>query len=69
LMYPITRFCIEYVRGDELGKFNTSLTISQWVSIGLFLSGLVYTAWLYRRPARGLESRPESSAPRGAHPA
>ena len=49
LTYPITRFVIEYLRGDELGKFNTSLTISQWVSIGMLLSGIVYTTWLTRQ--------------------
>ena len=42
LTYPVTRFVIEYLRGDELGKFNTSLTISQWVSLGLFTFGLIY---------------------------
>ena len=46
LLYPISRFTIEFLRSDELGKFNTSLTISQWVSIGLFLAGLVYMFWL-----------------------
>lgn len=50
LIYPVTRFIIEYLRGDELGKFNTSLTISQWVSIGLFSFGLAYTSWLTKRP-------------------
>jgi phosphatidylglycerol:prolipoprotein diacylglycerol transferase len=49
LTYPVTRFMIEFLRGDELGKFNTSLTISQWVSIGLFVSGVMYTVWLLRR--------------------
>ena len=51
LAYPITRFVIEFVRGDEMGQFNTSFTISQWVSMGLFVSGLMYLGWLMRRPA------------------
>lgn len=48
LLYPISRFTIEILRSDEMGKFNTSLTISQWVSIGLFLSGVIYFLWLSR---------------------
>jgi phosphatidylglycerol:prolipoprotein diacylglycerol transferase len=51
LAYPVTRFVIEYLRGDELGQFSTSLTISQLVSLGMFLSGAVYVAWLSFRPA------------------
>jgi phosphatidylglycerol:prolipoprotein diacylglycerol transferase len=51
LTYPITRFAIELLRGDELGQFNTPLTTAQLVSIGLFITGLVYSAWLARRPA------------------
>ncbi len=50
LTYPITRFSIEYLRGDEMGQFGTSFTISQWVSVGLFCAGLVYLFWLSRRP-------------------
>ena len=53
LTYPVTRFLIEFLRGDELGKFHTALTISQWVSIGLFSFGLVYLAWLINRPEKG----------------
>jgi phosphatidylglycerol:prolipoprotein diacylglycerol transferase len=52
LTYPVTRFVIEFLRGDELGKFNTSLTISQWVSIGLFSFGLLYLSWLTKRPEK-----------------
>jgi phosphatidylglycerol:prolipoprotein diacylglycerol transferase len=50
LTYPITRFAIEYLRGDEMGQFGTSFTISQWVSMGIFGAGLVFTFWLNRRP-------------------
>lgn len=50
LTYPITRFSIEYLRGDEMGQFGTSFTISQWVSMGLFCAGLVFVFWLSRRP-------------------
>lgn len=50
LTYPITRFAIEYLRGDEMGQYGTGFTISQLVSIGLFTGGLVYLFWLSRRP-------------------
>lgn len=51
-VYPVARFLIEFLRGDEMGQFNTSLTISQWVSVSLFLLGIVYWAWLLRRPIK-----------------
>jgi phosphatidylglycerol:prolipoprotein diacylglycerol transferase len=51
IVYPITRFVLEFLRGDELGQFHTPLTIAQWVSIGMLASGLVYLAWLSRGPA------------------
>ncbi|MEX0702405.1 MAG: prolipoprotein diacylglyceryl transferase [Planctomycetales bacterium] len=50
IAYPITRFVIEYLRGDELGRFGTTLTISQWMSLALFASGLAFAAWLNTRP-------------------
>ena len=52
LTYPVTRFVIEFLRGDELGKFNTALTISQWVSLGMFFFGLVFLSWLIKRPKK-----------------
>jgi phosphatidylglycerol---prolipoprotein diacylglyceryl transferase len=48
LLYPVSRFLIEFLRGDEMGQFGTALTISQWYCIGLFGVGLVFTAWLNR---------------------
>ena len=49
LAYPINRFLVEFLRGDELGQFGTMFTISQWVSVGLFLTGLLlYIAILVR---------------------
>ena len=51
LAYPISRFTSEYLRGDELGQFDTALTISQWVSLGLFSVGVLFSVWLFRWPA------------------
>jgi phosphatidylglycerol:prolipoprotein diacylglycerol transferase len=49
ITYPITRFLIEYLRNDE-GVFFGGLTISQNISIVLFLCGLAYWYWLSRLP-------------------
>ena len=54
--YPITRLLLEVLRGDELGQFGTSLTISQCFSLLLLTLGLGFTAWLVRQPV------PEPSA-------
>ncbi len=40
LTYPITRFLIERLRGDEMGQFGTSLTIAQWISLAMFAGGI-----------------------------
>ena len=65
VVYPVTRFVIELLRGDELGKFGTSLTISQWVSIGLFGLGLLMMYWLAKQPDQ--ENR-DGSPPGAAGP-
>lgn len=51
IIYPITRFCMELLRADEGGQFGTSLTISQWISIALFIVNLPFMYYLSRRPA------------------
>lgn len=52
ILYPITRFFIEYLRSDELGAWGTRFTISQWLSLGLFLAGLTLAACLSRHSRR-----------------
>lgn len=42
IIYPITRFLLERVRGDELGQFNTALTISQWGSFVVCGAGILF---------------------------
>jgi phosphatidylglycerol---prolipoprotein diacylglyceryl transferase len=49
LAYPITRFAIEYLRNDE-GVFFAGMTISQNISVALFLGGCAYWAWLLTLP-------------------
>jgi len=51
LTYPVMRFTIEFLRNDEFGQFRTGLTISQLVSIGLFVFGLVLLFVLKSKPA------------------
>ena len=40
--YPITRFVMEFARGDATG-WHLGLTISQWISLGLCAGGVI--AW------------------------
>jgi phosphatidylglycerol:prolipoprotein diacylglycerol transferase len=47
--YPITRFFIERLRSDEPGMF-VGLTISQAISVIVFVLGLAYWAYLSRLP-------------------
>lgn len=49
MMYACTRFLIEFIRNDEPGRFGTSLTISQWYSMGLFVIGATLLVWLFRK--------------------
>ena len=47
--YPITRFLIERLRDDERAFF-TGFTISQNISILIFLGGLAFWYYLSRLP-------------------
>ena len=63
--YPVTRFVLEVIRNDEPGRFNTSLTISQWVSILLFTSGICFLGWMLstqkKRPASNWSQQPRTA--------
>ena len=71
-IYPITRFLIEFIRGDEPGLFGTRFTISQWISAGMFVIAIGYLVWLSRRPAVlepiCTEPEPKSVLPSQARP-
>ncbi|PAY20848.1 diacylglyceryl transferase [Rhodopirellula sp. SM50] len=45
--YAVLRFVLEIVRVDEAGQFNTSLSISQWVSVVVFSLSIAGLIWLY----------------------
>jgi phosphatidylglycerol---prolipoprotein diacylglyceryl transferase len=48
----VSRFLLELIRSDEPGQFGTSLTISQWLSLGIL--GFACVLWWYieRQPRR-----------------
>ncbi len=61
--YPISRFLIEQLRNDE-GVFFAGMTISQNISVALFLSGLIFWLYLARQPrVRYADTAPEPSPP------
>ncbi len=41
ILYPSTRFVLEWVRQDESGFGGTSLTLSQYISLGLGILGVL----------------------------
>jgi len=49
MLYGIERLSVEFFRGDNK-SFITSLSYSQWVSIGLFVVSVALFFWLKRRP-------------------
>ncbi len=51
MVYATTRFLIEFLRGDEPGQLGTGLTISQLISLGMFVTGLMVLLDRARRPA------------------
>ncbi|MBL7040115.1 MAG: prolipoprotein diacylglyceryl transferase [Pirellulaceae bacterium] len=49
-LYPITRFLLEIIRNDEPGRFGTSLTVSQIISLAIFAAACVLWRHLSRQP-------------------
>lgn len=50
-IHPISRFLLEIIRVDESAVFNTGLSISQNISLGIFVGGiLLWVYLLWRRP-------------------
>jgi prolipoprotein diacylglyceryltransferase len=50
LMYGVSRFIIEFYRGDERGLVFGVLSTSQFISIVLVPLSVVMLVWLSRRP-------------------
>ncbi len=49
-IHPISRFLLEIVRVDESAVFNTGMSISQNISLGIFAGGILLWIYLFRRP-------------------
>lgn len=65
MAYACTRFSLEFLRNDEPGRFGTPLTISQWYSFILFVTGTALLVWLFRH---GQNATPESLASSANNP-
>jgi phosphatidylglycerol---prolipoprotein diacylglyceryl transferase len=61
-IHPVSRFLLELVRSDEPGQFGTSLTISQWLSLGIL--GFACVLWWYIEGFRGQGSGFRKETPR-----
>lgn len=57
IIYPITRMILEYVRVDNPHD-SAGLTISQAVSVGMFLFGILYLVYLFKSPVRSAAAVP-----------
>ena len=53
-LYPIARFFEEAIRVDESAVFGTGLSISQNISILLFVAAMAMWLWLRRKPVGNL---------------
>ena len=49
ILYPMTRFIIEFLRNDEMGQLGTRLTISQFYSLGMLTAGVLLMIYLSLR--------------------
>lgn len=75
ILYPINRYILEMFRNDEPGRLGTAQTFSQYVSLGLVMTGAAAIIWLHRRhvltradPDRRSTDRPgDSSTAAPAH--
>jgi len=50
LLYPITRFLLEIIRIDESAVFGTGLSISQNISVVLFIAAIAFWVYLWNQP-------------------
>ncbi len=57
-LHPISRFLLEIIRIDESAVFGTGMSISQNISIGIFLVGIILWAYLLWRKPPGIAWQP-----------
>jgi prolipoprotein diacylglyceryltransferase len=51
MLHPITRFLLEIIRTDEPAVFHTGLSISQNISVVLFVVGVGLWWYVSKRPS------------------
>lgn len=47
IIYPVIRFTLEFFRGDEIRGFLLGLSTSQWISVLLFVIGIIMLLKIY----------------------
>ncbi|REJ86899.1 MAG: prolipoprotein diacylglyceryl transferase [Planctomycetota bacterium] len=65
ILYPMTRFILEFLRNDEMGQLGTRLTISQFYSLGILTAGVALLIYLSLR-GREATSHFSAATPTGA---
>lgn len=55
ILYSIVRFILEFFRGDAIRGFLFGISTSQWISIVLFIIGIV--VWVIENKAKNKESK------------
>ncbi|HVJ87334.1 MAG TPA: prolipoprotein diacylglyceryl transferase [Caulifigura sp.] len=60
VIYSVTRFLMEFLRGDEMGQLGTGLTISQLYSLGIAALGTSVLVWHGRRANQAAAVTPNS---------
>ena len=60
ILYPINRFCMEFLRGDT--AVPGSLSVSQWISVLLVVGGVSLFVWVAKSPPVALAPPPKAPA-------
>lgn len=55
LLYSIVRFTLEFFRGDDVRGSILALSTSQWISIAVFIVGLLLLIYSYKNYKKGEE--------------
>ena len=61
VLYPVARFCIEFLRHET--AVPGRLSVSQWISVPTFLAGVAMLVWVRRRPAPAAATRVDAAPP------
>ncbi|MDD6489685.1 MAG: prolipoprotein diacylglyceryl transferase [Clostridia bacterium] len=61
IIYPVIRFTLEFFRGDEIRGFLFGISTSQWISIALFIAGVIMMFKLYSKNMHKKDTSHENS--------